>query len=247
MNESFFVIGDVHGCFEMLDRLLTYWNSDSEQLIFIGDLIDRGMRSREVVQLAMKLKEDYGAIIIGGNHESLLLEWLDSPTVHTSFYYMVGGEQTLASFYHQQMVHTLLPEQLAEQMTHDYAEEIHFLRSLPDYFEKSHYIFVHAGVNLDITDWKNSGSQYFRTIREPFHQGLNRTGKTIVFGHTPTRRLHPDKRDDLWISTCKTKIGLDGAAVYGGKLHGLRIKENNVFQVTSIDANFHITKDTFQI
>lgn len=247
MKESYFVIGDVHGCFEMVEKLLTYWNPDEEQLIFLGDLIDRGKRSREVVQLAMKLNRDYGAIIIGGNHESMLLEWLDAPSAHASFYYMAGGEQTLASFYRQQIVDALLPEKLAEQFKRDYDEEIHFLRSLPDYVERKDYLFVHAGVNLDIADWKNSGTQFFRTIREPFHQGVNKTGKTIIFGHTPTRRLHPDKSDDIWISACKTKIGIDGAAVYGGKLHGLHIKENDQCQVTSIDANFYVTNCTFHL
>lgn len=183
MKGSYFVIGDVHGCFEMLQWLLTDWNPDTEQLIFLGDLIDRGERSREVVQLAMKLNQDYGAIIIGGNHESMLLEWLDAPSAHANFYYMVGGKQTLASFYDQEIVDTFFPEKLAEQFKREYAEEIQFLRSLPDYVEQKNYLFVHAGVNLDINDWKNSGSQLFRTIREPFHHGVNKTGKTIIFGY----------------------------------------------------------------
>lgn len=247
MKGSYFVIGDVHGCFEMLVRLITDWNPDNEQLIFLGDLIDRGDRSREVVQLAMKLNRDYGAMIIGGNHESMFLEWLDAPSAHTNFYYTAGGEQTLASFYDQQTVDMLLPEMLAEQLKQDYSEEIDFLRTLPDYMDEENYLFVHAGVNLDLKDWKNSGSQMFRTIREPFHHGVNKTGKTIIFGHTPTRRIHPDKRDDIWVSPCKTKIGIDGAAVYGGKLHGLHLKENGECQLTSIDANFTITTDKFHL
>lgn len=247
MKDSFFVIGDVHGCFEMLQCLLTNWNVEREQLIFLGDLIDRGERSREVVQFAMKLNKDFGAIIIGGNHESMLLEWLDSPISHANFYYKAGGKQTLASFYDQKQVETFFPEKLAEQLKRDYAEEIQFLRSLPDYVERKNYLFVHAGVNLDINDWKNSGSQFFRTIREPFHHGVNTTGKTIIFGHTPTRRIHPDKRDDIWISPCKTKIGIDGAAVYGGKLHGLHIKKHGEYELTSIDTNFHVTNHTFRL
>lgn len=247
MTKPFFVIGDVHGCFPALKQLLTYWNPDTEQLIFIGDLIDRGEHSRDVVQLAMKLKKEYGAIVIGGNHEEMLLEWLDAPMQHASFYYMVGGEKTLASFYSSQLVQTILPEKLAERLQQDYPEEIDFLRSLPDYIEDKQYLFVHAGINLEITNWKNSGTRYFRTIREPFHYGANKTGKTIIFGHTPTRKLHQDKRDDIWISACKTKIGIDGAAVYGGKLHGLHIQGNEEYQISSVDAHFHVTNQTFRI
>lgn len=247
MTQQTFVIGDVHGCYTKLKKLLTYWNPDSEQLIFVGDLIDRGEHSRDVVRLAMKLKQNYGAAIIGGNHEEMLLEWLDSPMQHTSFYYTVGGEETLASFYNKELVQSHHPEKLAEQMQQDFHEEIKFLRSLPDYIEVGSYLYVHAGVNLNLADWKNSGKQFFRTIREPFHQGDNQTGKTIIFGHTPTRRLHPDKRDDIWTSSCKTKIGIDGAAVFGGKLHGLHVKGNGEYQLYSIEGNNKATTKTFQL
>lgn len=247
MSEQIFAIGDVHGCFETLEQLLTKWNADNEQLIFIGDLIDRGEQSREVVQLAMKLSTDYGAVVIGGNHEDLLLEWLDGPMQHASFYYAVGGKETLASFFSRKLVQLLSPEELAEKLQNEHPNEIKFLRSLPDYVEYKHHIFVHAGINLNLSNWKNSGRQFFRSIREPFHQGVNKTGKTIVFGHTPTRRLHSDKRDDIWISDCKTKIGIDGAAVYGGKLHGLQIKGKNTYQVYSVDENLDMITQSFQL
>lgn len=246
MTQQTFVIGDVHGCYTKLKKLLNYWNPDSEQLIFIGDLIDRGEQSRDVVQLAMKLKEEYGAIVIGGNHEDLFLDWLDAPLQQMSFYYMVGGEQTLTSFYNQELVQTLSPEKLAERMQQDFHKEIEFLRSLPDYVEQGEYLYVHAGVDLTLADWKNSGKLFFRSIREPFHNGTNHTGKTIVFGHTPTRRLHKDKRDDIWTSHCQTKIGIDGAAVFGGKLHGLRIKGNGDFDLFSIDSENDVTTKSFE-
>lgn len=247
MTQQSFVIGDVHGCYTKLEKLLTYWNPDSQQLIFVGDLIDRGEHSRDVVQLAMKLQQEYGAAVIGGNHEDMLLEWLNAPRQHASFYYKVGGKETLASFYNKKMTQNESPVKLAEQMQQDFHEEIEFLRSLPDYIEHNEHLYVHAGVNLDLANWKYSGRQFFRTIREPFHEGENETGKTIVFGHTPTRRIHPDKRDDIWTSGCQTKIGIDGAAVFGGKLHGLHVKGNGEYQLYSSGENNHVTTKTFQL
>ncbi len=245
--EQSFIIGDVHGCYAKLEQLLTYWNPDVERLIFLGDLIDRGENSRGVVQLASKLQDQYGATIIGGNHEEVFLDWLDEPQRHTSFYYMIGGEETLTSFYNKEIVQSLSPTNLAEKMKHDFPKEIEFLRSLPDYIEKENHLFVHAGVNLDLTNWKYSGKQYFRSIREPFHDGINHTGKTIIFGHTPTRRLHEDKRDDIWISPCESKIGIDGGCVFGGTLHGLRVKVNGDYQLYSIGANDNVTEKMLKL
>lgn len=245
--EQSFVIGDVHGCYEKLEKLLTYWNPDSEKLIFIGDLIDRGVRSREVVQLAMKLHKEYGAVVIGGNHEEMFLEWLDAPTNHFSFYYAVGGEETLHSFYDEESVQSTSPINLAKQLQQDFPEEVEFIKSLPDYVEFNHHIFVHAGINLGLRDWKNSGTKYFRSIREPFHTGKNKSGQTIVFGHTPTRRIYKNKKsDDIWIAPCKTKIGIDGAAVYGGLLHGLHIQGNGEYQLYSIE-NHKVSERSFSL
>ena len=240
MNQVF-VVGDVHGCLSMLEKLLDYWHPEKERLIFIGDLIDRGENSLGVVRLAMKLQNEYDAVIIGGNHEDLFLEWLENPMSHASDYFRMGGTQTVSSFIGEDRFHSLSYTHLSEQILQSFPEEIEFLKSLPDYMEWKNYLFVHAGVNLDLNDWKSSGSKYFRSIREPFHQGTNRTGKVIIFGHTPTRRLHADKRNDVWISPCKTKIGIDGGAVFGGMLHGIHIRANGECQLYSINSEFEIT------
>lgn len=66
-------------------------------------------------------------------------------------------------------------------------------------------------------------------IREPFHQGKNNTGKTIVFGHTITPMLHGDMQTtDLWQSD--GKIGIDGGAIFGGSVHGVIFNEKGIVQ-----------------
>lgn len=88
------------------------------------------------------------------------------------------------------------------------------------YFQWANYIFVHAGVDLTKTDWKETSPHDFLWIREPFHQGQNKTGKTIVFGHTITPSLYGDlETTRLWISD--HKIGIDGGGVFGGSVHGV--------------------------
>jgi serine/threonine protein phosphatase 1 len=69
----------------------------------------------------------------------------------------------------------------------------------------------------------------FLWIREPFHEGKNRTGKTIVFGHTITPMLYGDMQTtSLWESD--GKIGIDGGAVFGGSLHGVVFDTKGIVQ-----------------
>lgn len=217
-----FVVGDVHGSFDKLTELLTNWNPLKEQLILLGDLIDRGPKSMEVVRLVMELNEKYGAISLGGNHEDVFLDWLEDP-LETDFYYNIGGRETINSFFKSNVTDTTEPITLANTIKKNHSREVEFLRNLPDFFESEDYIFVHAGLNLMLLDWKNSNNKDFRWSRAQFTHVKNETGKKIVFGHTRTCLLNDDKSHDIWISPCGSKIGIDGACVFGGLLHGLKI------------------------
>ncbi|HGF7632967.1 TPA: serine/threonine protein phosphatase, partial [Enterococcus faecium] len=96
---------------------------------------------------------------------------------------------------------------------------IEFLTYLPNFYEWNDYIFVHAGVNLKINNWKDTSIRDFMWIREDFHFTPNRLNKTIVFGHTETKILNKNNKYDIWIND--NKIGIDGGAVYGGYLYGV--------------------------
>lgn len=69
----FFVVGDVHGYDEPFYRLLKHWNVDKDKLIQLGDMIDRGPNSLDVLRRMMHLNKAYGAEVIMGNHEEHLL------------------------------------------------------------------------------------------------------------------------------------------------------------------------------
>jgi serine/threonine protein phosphatase 1 len=243
--DSIFAIGDIHGEEEKLRKLLKYWRHDREQLVLTGDLIDRGENSLGVILLARKLQEQYGAKVIGGNHDDMLLDWLDDPCGESmNMYYPQGGRETIHSFFdHQRVTFKYLPDHIARQLKEQFSTEIDFLRKLPDYYENGQHVFVHAGVNLAYADWKNSTHNDFRWIRQPFHYDRNDTGKIFVFGHTQTYLLNKNKACNVWVSPCKTKIGIDGGAVYGGLLHGLRIKGNGEYDVISIDRQLQTYHD----
>lgn len=219
--ENVFAIGDIHGKLHMFKEMLKQWNPDNQQLVLLGDLIDRGEDSYGVVRLAQELSKKYGAKVLTGNHEELFLSWLDTPDSEVELYYPQGGRETIDSFLEPGMTFSHSPQHIANLIKTKHGEEISFLEGLPYYYEWNDFVFVHAGVDLLCSDWKDTRTSDFCWIRRDFHFKSNHTGKTFVFGHTPTRMLNPDKRDDIWLSPCKTKIGLDGGAVFGGELHGL--------------------------
>ena len=91
-KQEAFVIGDIHGMYHLLEELLTHWRPEDQQLIFVGDLIDRGPNSKATVEKVRELQASHGAICLCGNHEDMLLEtqpwlqaWLEGLPLYTEF------------------------------------------------------------------------------------------------------------------------------------------------------------------
>lgn len=234
---KYFVVGDVHGELQKLKLILEHWNSDDEQLVLLGDLVDRGPDSYGVVKLAMELKEKYGAKINKGNHEDMFLSWLKMPYSEMDLYYPQGGRETIHSFFDKPVTPSYMPTYVADLLLNQFPDEIDFLKSLPLYNESQNHVFVHAGVNLYIDDWRESRETDFLWIREKFIYGMNKSNKIFIFGHTPTRYLNNDKSNHIYIPHCRTKIGLDGGAVFGGFLHAVVFDEDGdkTYTTHSID------------
>lgn len=224
MKQKYFVVGDIHGSYEELIKMLEHWDEENEQLVFIGDYIDRGPDSKGVLVLVRHLVNEKGAIALKGNHESMLFEWLEKPIMHAPYYLGQGGYQTMMSFGY----HGYDADFLATKLVSENLALVSFMKTLPLYHETDSFIFVHAGVNLMLDDWEDSNQADYLWIRESFHHALNRTGKTIVFGHTPTRFLNPDQTNKVWRNNDATKIGIDGGICYvGGCLHGIHLTEGS--------------------
>ncbi|WCK57177.1 metallophosphoesterase family protein (plasmid) [Aneurinibacillus sp. Ricciae_BoGa-3] len=245
--ERLFVIGDIHGKRHTLELMLSKWNPDKERLVLLGDLIDRGEDSYGVIQLAQRLREEYGAIVLRGNHEGMLLDWMENPYEQLEAYYPQGGRETLYSFFDTDITYTRLPSEIVKQLKTYFTEEIQFLKSLPYYYEWNQYLLVHAGVNLNLKDWKNSNQLDFTWIRKPFHYGKNETGKIIIFGHTLTKNLNSDNSKGIWVSPCQSKIGIDGGAVFGGYLHGIVLDKEGIQQTYSVGADNQIYTGTLDL
>lgn len=231
-KEKYFVVGDIHGCLSKLKELLTYHNPKTEQLVFIGDYIDRGPDSKGVLDFVME-KQKEGAWCLKGNHEQLLENAIDNlsnsnfSNVDYKLWIRNGGNTTVDSFDLKKWVTN-------EEIYNELMKYNPFLNSLPYYKETNNIIFVHAGVDLMAEDWRNELDDML-WIRDFFHYSPNNTGKTIVFGHTPTKYLNSDQSNEIWFSE-DNKIGLDGGAVFGGLLHAVLLdKQGNTANLYSVE------------
>lgn len=209
-----FAIGDIHGCLEKLEDLLEQLAVDrqSDTLVFIGDYIDRGKYSREVVDYLIRLQREYRNVIcLRGNHEQMFLNYLDG--VNEGLYLGNGGRATLDSY------GILLSDDLEERKAKIPEEHMNFFRLLLHYYETDHYIFVHAGVRPELP-LNRQAIDDLLWIRFEFIENENDFGKTVVFGHTPMKNLLINKN----------KIGIDTGAVYGGKLTAIELPDIRIYQ-----------------
>jgi len=202
-----FAIGDIHGCYGLLKRLLEKlpidWQKD--KLIFLGDYIDRGTEVKKVLETVINLKSIYkdNVICLLGNHEDMLLDYLKG--FNKILYLTLGGNDTINSYGGIQNI----------PKTH-----IDFIKSLELIFETDEYIFVHAGLRPHIPVEQQSKDDLI-WIRESFYESDYDWGKTIIFGHTPmaTPFIQPNK------------IGIDTGAVYGGRLTAVELPDIKFYSV----------------
>ncbi len=203
LPENILAIGDVHGCskeFAQLVEMLPLHNGVT--LVCLGDYVDRGPDSRGVIEMLMELQKHHRVVTLKGNHESMLLEFLEAPhSKHAGMFIFNGGSSTLAS-YADEKGRYRIPD-----------AHIDFLKRLRLFHETEHHFFVHAGVPdipLEKVDPIRQEAILLWT-RKKFLRSRYRWSKMVVHGHTrvPEVEIKPNR------------INLDTACAYGGKLSAM--------------------------
>lgn len=227
MNSSVatYVIGDVHGRSNLVDQLLrdVPWNVKRDKIVFLGDVIDRGDDAPGVLNRLIKLqKKNSNVIVLRGNHEQMLLDFLD----YGDFQWLIpenGGLATLAGYgVHLEAVRDVADIPIPRRHTD-------FLRNLPFYHEDEHAIYVHAGLdprrNVSETE-----AELLMWMRDPdFFLGY--TGKLCFFGHTPTRYLpRQGRRSKHSIYINGSCVGIDTSGDVDSPLSCIRVDTFTLYQ-----------------
>ena len=204
-----FAIGDIHGCYEKLQRLMQRLPYDPQQdtLVFLGDYIDRGPQSKEVMAYLCQLRQQAEkCIMLIGNHEYLMLEYHRTGDASLlPFLRHLGIDATLDSY------GTTSPISLQEMLFLP-AEHLQLFQALLPYWETEEYIFVHAGLDPAIPLARQDIASLCEA-RSTFLSEDHDYGKLVIFGHTPF---------DMPFVT-PTRIGIDTGAVYGNLLTALEL------------------------
>ena len=193
-----YAIGDIHGRLDLLRALLGKITADSathpaacHKLIFLGDYVDRGNQSRELLDLLSKGPIDgFATTYLRGNHEDFLLRFLDD-TSHGATWLYYGGANTLISYGIPASPLETDPDQLIDlqQKLCDVLPESHlaFLRSLKISYVVGDYVFVHAGIRPGIPFAEQLNDDLI-WIREPFLASTLDHGCVVVHGHSVCTR-----------------------------------------------------------
>lgn len=218
-----YCIGDIHGRYDLLKQIhqaiiadaIAYPHAIS--IIYIGDYIDRGSQSMQVIDyLLSDPLPDFENIFLLGNHEQVLLEFLHDP-ISAAAWFNFGGLSTLVSY---DVKITGIPRQdQLNDLSLAFQEKIpeahlQFFQQLINCYEKDGYYFVHAGI-LPGVKLKHQRAEDMLWIRDKFLDNTRFHGKVIVHGHSITAT--PVIYDN--------RIGIDTGAYSSGVLSCLVLED----------------------
>ncbi|MGQ9860272.1 MAG: metallophosphoesterase family protein [Thermodesulfobacteriota bacterium] len=199
-----FAIGDIHGYINKLEAIMRkiHPDPDRDELVFLGDYVDRGPNSKEVVEMVLEIRRAFPrTVCLMGNHEFTLLDYLTYRKDPWTFF-LNGGIETIHSY-------DLIGDDIESRMP---PEHLAFFNSLRPYYETEQYIFVHAGLREGVSLQEQTLDDLV-WIRREFIECKKDFGKLVIFGHTPFPRPLIQFN----------KIGIDTGAGYGGALTCLEL------------------------
>ena len=226
-----YAIGDVHGCYDPFRRLLTLIAADAAVsaagrtpiLVLLGDYVDRGPASAEVLEAVAWLRTNAGYEVhaLAGNHEQVMLDFLSDP-VRGASWLDFGGRETLAS-YGVALAQDEEPDRAALLVLRDALRarlpdaHLALLQGLDLLVEIGDYAFAHAGIRPGVPLDRQS-PQDLRWIRQGFLDSEAQHDRMIVHGHTWTGdrpQLESNRfgiDSGVYATDVLTALRLDGAS-----------------------------------
>jgi serine/threonine protein phosphatase 1 len=211
-----YAVGDIHGRYDLLQDLLAQIAADAQGktgqkvLIFLGDYVDRGLQSKEVIDCLAALDwPGWQIVALRGNHDQTMLDFLSDPGIYRAWRDF-GAAETLLSYgvapprFDDDKAFAAARDELAAKCP---ARHVKFLGALEYSHTVGDYMFVHAGVRPGVA-LDRQVAEDLLWIREEFLLSNRRLDKMIVHGHTPAER--PIRRAN--------RIGIDTGAYATSRL-----------------------------
>ena len=224
-----YAIGDIHGRADLLTELHRLIELDAAELtpgtdkiaVYVGDYVDRGLESREVIDLLLGRPLDgFRPVYLIGNHDAWLLSFLAEPKIGPTWL-RYGGDATLLSYgvrsgtpVDDPQYYGRLQAALRQRIPRQHVE---FLQNLELSYEIGDYLFVHAGLRPNLALDRQTVDDLL-WIREPFLSSRQDFGKVVVHGHTVD--AEPTLRSN--------RIGIDTGACWTGCLTCLVLEEDSI-------------------
>lgn len=202
-----FAIGDIHGRFDLLQeaiRQIELTSHTGGTVVFVGDYVDRGLQSREVIEFLMAGPSDparWEWICLQGNHEDMLLTCVKDEYRAAQWWIPNGGDATLFSYGAQEN------ELLEDAMRRIPQEHLAWMKALPLMAKDDHRVFVHAMLD-ETVQLEDQTAQTMQWSRYPKNYEGGYGDLHVVHGHTP------HKKPELMSG----RTNLDTHAVYSGVL-----------------------------
>lgn len=213
---SFFAIGDIHGCSIQLNQLLEKLAIESQQVVFMGDYVDVGPNSKDVIETLIQTKAMFpDSVFLLGNHEVEMKNFIE--TGDFSRYAQTGGLTTIRSYCG--LVRGNVHKSFVDSIP---TEHIRFLKELDLYFETDEYFFSHAGFDPQRKDVRTVESLVTSSYSlSSLEQGIN--SKTLICGHYFQARQIPLVLEKF--------IGVDtGCGVLNGPLTAVELPSLRIIQ-----------------
>jgi len=222
-GQRIYAIGDVHGRFDLLQQLVAQVEADDAErgpaethVVLLGDLIDRGPQSREVIDYFLKGAPGFAEWhFVQGNHEEMLLRMVDEPdSSYLPQFLRYGGRETFESYGAPQIVLDM-PDRYAPDTLPFYVPEGHraFMRTMHDGVQFGDYFFTHAGIRPGVP-LAEQDRQDLRWIRRDFLDSNADHGVVVVHGHTVLEE----------VEIRPNRIGIDTGAYATGRLTALGLE-----------------------
>lgn len=224
-EQPFYAIGDIHGRDDLLAALLSQLDGEGEAgspVIFLGDYVDRGPDSAAVLtrlhELALQAPDQ--VVCLMGNHEKMLLEFIDDPAGRGLRWLRNGGSATLASF------------GLAGVTDKDDAED---LMDVADAFEGALPDGMQAWLRTLPLQWRSGNVVCVHAAMDPARGPDDQSSRVLLWGHKDF--LHRVREDDIWVVHGHTivkepearngRIAIDTGAYQSGRLTAAEIRTGN--------------------